>query len=130
MTDARALGVWIGLMTAGELAQLAGAFAWTASYINWSARPAVDTFLQALDALMIAEQRRRVGTQTILDDAAFDGVAGALAWLTTADVQVLLHSWTRIARNRERDDASSEPIQRFHTAVSDLLHVELASRLT
>lgn len=116
-------------MTTDELAQLAAAFAWTAGYINWSARPAVDAFLQSLDALVIAEQRRRVGKQATLDDAALDGVSGALAWLTTADVQVLLHSWTRIARNRERDHTSSEPIQRFHTAVSDLLHVELATRL-
>jgi hypothetical protein len=127
-TDASPLRTWIELMTADELAELAASFAWTTSYVDWSARPAIVAFLQSLDALIIAEQRRRADADTTLDETV-DGVTGALSWLAKTDVQVLLHSWTRIARNRERDQSSSEPVQRFHTAVSDLLHAELARRL-
>jgi hypothetical protein len=136
-TDASALMTWIGLMTAEELAGLAASFDRLASYRVSDDREAsratvgVVAFLQALDALLVAEQQRRIdpsAADTTLT-GAIDGVSIALGVLDRMQLQALLYSWARIARNREHDPGSSEPVQRFHTAIGDLLHTELATRL-
>lgn len=126
-----ALVTWLGLMTAAELAELAGALDWCAVHLDWSARPRVVGFLHALDALVVGEQRRRLDSATALAgrerEHEHEPVGRALATLDRADLQELLRAWRRLARNRDRD--ASEPVGRFHTAVGDLLARELAARI-
>jgi hypothetical protein len=126
MQPTDALATWLGLMTAAELADLAASYDWTAVHLDWSARPQIAGFLTAVDALVIAEQRRRVNPAGDIAAAA-DSVALALLSLDKGDLQILLRSYRRMARNREKD--ASEPVQRFHIAVGDLLAYELAARL-
>ena len=123
---AEALNVWLGLLTPRELAELAASYDWTAVHLDWSARPRVAAFLQALDALIVTEQRRRHDPAAPVAQAA-QAVAEAMAILPTPDLLVLNRAYLRLARNRQRD--ASEPLQRFHAAVSDLLEQELAARV-
>jgi hypothetical protein len=126
MQPADALVTWLGLMTERELADLTAALDWLATHLDWSERPRIVPFLQALDTLAVTEQRRR-SDPTLEMTGVADAVGLALATLDRLDLQSLLRSWLRLARNREKD--ASEPVSRFHTAVSDLLTRELASRL-
>lgn len=126
MQPADALLTWLGLMTPAELARLTATFDWATVHLNWSERPKIASFLNALDALVVGEQARRSDHTHDLDSAAF-GVSLAMAALDKGDLQVMLRSWSRLARNREND--ASEPLGRFHTAVSDLLTRELAARI-
>jgi hypothetical protein len=118
-----ALATWLSLMTPRELDELAASYDWTGVHLDWSARPKIAAFLDALDGLIVSQ---RQGRAVALESAAW-GVAVAISDLDRGDLQYLLRSYLRLARNRERD--ASEPIQRFHAAVSDLLIRELESRL-
>jgi len=49
-----------------------------------------------------------------------------MASLERRDIQDLFRSYRRLARNRARD--ASEPVERFHAAVGDLLSAALVAR--
>lgn len=126
MRTTESLQTWLGLMTPEELAELATSYGWISAHLDWSERPGVSEFLSALDTLIVTEQHRRLGDASTFDDAVFAADL-ALAALKRLDVQDLFRSYRRLALNREKD--ASEPLQRFHTAVSDLLGQELAERM-
>ena len=121
MTDAQPLAVWLGLLTPAELDELAGEYAWVETHLDWRLRPAIAAFLEAIDDLIIEQRRGRRVPDDALDrvDAAIDGLA-------RRDIQDLFRSYRRLARNREKD--ASEPVQRFHAALGDLLAAALAGR--
>jgi hypothetical protein len=123
MQQVDALTTWLSLMTPRELDDLAASYDWSGVHLDWSARPKIAIFLDTLDGLIVSERQRR---PVAVESAAW-AVAAALSALDRGDLQYLLRSYLRLARNRERD--ASEPIQRFHAAVGDLLTRELESRL-
>jgi hypothetical protein len=125
MESAGALNTWLSLMTPTELAELAASYDWTAAHLDWSDHPRIATFLQALDALIVTEQRRR-HDPLAPSSAAAQAASDAMTALSRTDLQILGRAYLRLARNRERD--ASEPVQRFHAAVSDLLAQTLAGR--
>lgn len=117
----RPLAVWLSLLTPAELDELAGEYAWVETHLDWHARPAIAAFLEAIDALIIEQRRgRRVPA------AALDRADDAIDGLSRRDIQDLFRSYRRLARNREKD--ASEPVQRFHAALGDLLAAALAGR--
>lgn len=126
MRTTQSLQTWLGLMTPEELAELALSYGWLSAHLDWSERPGVSEFLNALDTLVVVEQHRRLGHMPNVDDAVFTADL-ALAALQRLDVQDLVRSYRRLALNRQKD--ASEPLQRFHTAVGDLLEQELAERM-
>lgn len=121
MSADRPLAVWLSLLTPAELDELAGEYAWVETHLDWHARPAIVAFLEAIDALIIEQRRGRRAPAAALDraDDAIDG-------LSRRDIQDLFRSYRRLARNREKD--ASEPVQRFHAALGDLLADALAGR--
>lgn len=121
MDTDRPLAVWLSLLTPAELDELAGEYAWVETHLDWRSRQAIAAVLEAIDALII-EQRRDHG----LSSVALDRVDAAIAALSRRDIQDLFRSYRRLARNREKD--ASEPVQRFHAAVGDLLAAALAGR--
>lgn len=114
MNAGRTLVIWLNLLTPTELDELAGEYGWAETHLDWRARPAIITFLEAIDALIIEQRRGQRDLPAALDrvDAAFDD-------LGRRDIQDLFRSYRRLARNREKD--ASEPVQRFHAAIADLL---------
>ena len=126
MPATASLRTWLGLMTPDELNDLAMSYGWTASHLDWRERPRVSEFLNALDTLIVSEQQRRLGQTAAIDDA-LSAADLALAALDRLEVQDLFRSYRRLALNREKD--ASEPLQRFHAAVGDLLEQELAKRV-
>lgn len=120
MNTDRPLAVWLNLLTPAELDDLAGEYDWVETHLDWHARPAIVAFLEAIDELII-EQRRG-----LLSPEALDLADAAIAGLARRDIQDLFRSYRRLARNRER--GASEPVQRFHAALSDLLAAALAAR--
>ncbi len=121
MNAERPLAVWLSLLTPAELDELAGEYDWVETHLDWRARPAIAAFLEAIDALII--EQRRGGR---VPEDALDRVDAALAGLARRDIQDLFRSYRRLARNRETD--ASEPVQRFHAALGDLLAAALAGR--
>lgn len=119
MNAGRTLVTWLNLLTPTELDELAGEYGWAETHLDWRARPAIITFLEAIDALIIEQRRGQRDLPAALDrvDAAFDD-------LGRRDIQDLFRSYRRLARNREKD--ASEPVQRFHAAIGDLLAEALA----
>lgn len=126
MPATASLRTWLGLMTPDELNDLAMSYGWTASHLDWRERPRVSEFLNALDTLIVSEQQRRLGQTAAIDDA-LSAADLALAALDRLEVQDLFRSYRRLALNREKD--ASEPLQRFHAAVGDLLEQELTKRV-
>lgn len=126
MRATESLRTWLSLMTTAELDELAASFGWTTTHLSQRIRPRVVDVLQALDTLIVAEQHRRLDQPRAFDIALAE-LDVALTTLERLDVQDLFRSFRRLARNREKD--ASEPIQRFHAAVSDLLQQELERRV-
>lgn len=127
MRATESLRTWLSLMTTAELDELATSFGWTTTHLSQRTRPQVAAVLHALDTLIVSEQQRRLNQPRALDVALAE-MDIALTTLERLDVQDLFRSFRRLARNREKD--ASEPIQRFHAAVSDLLQQELERRVT
>lgn len=115
------LAVWLGLLTPAELDELAGEYGWVETHLDWRARPAIAAVLEAIDDLII-EQRRR----GVIPRPAIEQIEQTMAMLDRRDIQDLFRSYRRMARNRGRD--ASEPVQRFHAAVGDLLSNLLIER--
>lgn len=126
MRATESLRTWLSLMTTAELDQLASSFGWTTAHLSGTTRPRVADVLQSLDTLIVAEQQRRLGQPRAIDVALAE-LDATLATLERLDVQDLFRSFRRLALNREKD--ASEPIQRFHAAVGDVLQQELARQV-
>ena len=115
------LAVWLGLLTPAELDELAGEYDWVETHLDWRTRPAVAAVLEAIDDLIIEQRRRRA-----IPLPAIERIEQTMASLERRDIQDLFRSYRRLARNRARD--ASEPVERFHAAVGDLLSDLLIER--